>query len=70
MSLFYSLIIFVAFYDPDGYFFDEEGYDEFGGFYDKGFYVPGEKNKHEFDNHHYDYYDEDDELVRQYERGH
>lgn len=39
----------IAFYDPDGYYFDKEGYDEFGGRYDsKGFYHPGEGNKHEF----------------------
>ena len=38
-----------GFYDPDGYKFDENGLDEFGGYYDdNGNYYPGEKNKHEF----------------------
>ena len=60
--------IFVGFYDQDGYFFDKEGYDEFGGNYDEeGFYHPGEGNKHEFVDD--DYYDDDD-LIRQFERGH
>lgn len=55
------------FYDPDGYYFDKEGKDEFGGYYDGDYYIPGEKNKHEFE----DLYDEeyDDELIRQYEEG-
>ena len=39
----------LGFYDPDGYFFNEEGFDEYGGYYDEeGLYYPGEKNKHEF----------------------
>jgi len=39
----------LAFYDPDGYYFNIEGYDEFGGYYnDKGIYIPGPKNEHEF----------------------
>ena len=39
----------LGFFDPDGYFFNEDGFDEFGGYYDNdGFYHPGEKNKHEF----------------------
>ncbi len=29
------------FYDPDGYYFDEKGYDKYGGYYDDdGVYVP------------------------------
>jgi hypothetical protein len=40
-----------SFYDPDGYFFDKNGFDEFGGYYDQySNYIPGEKNKHIFDN--------------------
>lgn len=36
-----------SFYDPDGYFFNKEGFDEFGGHYDENNrYFPGEKNKH------------------------
>ena len=34
------------FYDPDGYYFNKEGYDEFGGYYEHdNCYVPGEGNK-------------------------
>ena len=51
------------FYDPDGYHFNKEGKDEFGGHYDKaGYYIPGERNQHEFDNE--DYYDEEEELIK------
>jgi hypothetical protein len=47
---FYILPNDSGFYDPDGYFFDSEGFDEFGGYYDNdGYYHPGEKNKHEFE---------------------
>lgn len=53
-----------GFYDPDGYFFNKEGYDEFGGHYDHaGFYHPGEKNKHEFEQSE-DYDEYEDELLR------
>ena len=39
-----------SFYDPDGYFFDKDGYDEFGGHYDSdNNYIPGEANKHLFE---------------------
>lgn len=40
-----------SFYDPDGHYFDKDGYDKFGGYYDENdVYVPGEGNKHLFDN--------------------
>ena len=43
------MIYLLGFYDPDGYLFNKDGFDEFGGYYDnEGFYHPGEKNKHEF----------------------
>jgi hypothetical protein len=29
------------FYDNNGFYFDEEGYDEFGGYYEGLNYVPG-----------------------------
>lgn len=60
----------IDFYDPDGYYFNKSGYDEFGGRYDKnGFYHPGEGNKHDFkDLYEEDYYEED-ELARQFEAG-
>eukprot|EP00347_Sterkiella_histriomuscorum_P019932 403339751 len=56
------------FYDPDGYYFNKEGFDEFGGSYDGIFYIPGEKNKHEFEDLYGDD-DYDDELIRQFEQG-
>lgn len=35
-----------GFFDPDGYRFNKEGYDEFGGYYDDhGYYIPGDKYK-------------------------
>ena len=38
-----------SFYDPDGHYFDVDGYDEYGGYYDENdVYVPGEGNKHLF----------------------
>ena len=32
-----------SFYDQNGYYFDKDGYDEFGGYYDDTYfyYVPG-----------------------------
>lgn len=48
-----------SFYDPDGVFFNKEGLDEFGGHYDdKNVYVPGELNKHLYDQE----YDDDDDA--------
>jgi hypothetical protein len=33
-----------SFYDPYGYHFDPEGYDDYGGYYDEyGYYCPGEE---------------------------
>lgn len=43
------LKFYLDFYDPDGYYFNVEGFDEFGGYYEGDFYHPGEKNKHEFE---------------------
>ena len=34
-----QIYINLGFFDPDGYFFDKSGYDEFGGFYEDGVYV-------------------------------
>jgi hypothetical protein len=46
---FYILPDNKGFYDPDGFLFDEKGFDQFGGYYDNdGLYHPGEANKHEF----------------------
>lgn len=55
---------FIDFYDPDGYYFDVNGKDEFGGYYDeRGLYHPGPGNIHEF-NDSYQEEDEEDELIR------
>lgn len=35
------------FYDPDGVYFDAEGYDEFEGYYEGLYYYPGPGNKAE-----------------------
>lgn len=39
-----------SFYDPYGYYFDEEGYDEMGGYYQEGRYYPGEGHEDEYYN--------------------
>ena len=68
-QLFILTIPAIAFYDPDGYrFFD--GYDEFGGYYDGEYYHPGAGNKNLFEEYYDDYYEEEDELIREFERGH
>jgi hypothetical protein len=37
------------FYDPNGYYFDQEGYDEFGGYYDDDLvYFPGPGYEEEY----------------------
>ena len=66
-----------SFYDPDGYHFDKDGLDEFGGQYDSdNNYIPGDGNKHLFEDYQeQEYADEDggydkfenDELARQFE---
>ena len=39
-----------SFYDRHRYYFDENGYDEFGGFYDEDYdaYNPGEGHEEEY----------------------
>lgn len=57
--------MWIDFYDPDGYYFNKDGFDEFGGHYEGLYYFPGEGNKHEFEEHYYDDdEDEEDELIR------
>jgi len=65
----WKILIFVDYYDPDGFYFDREGFDEFGGYYKGIFYIPGEGNKHELEDLYGDE-DEEDELIRAFERGH
>lgn len=57
-----------SFYDPDGHYFNQEGYDELGGQYDdNNIYIPGEKASHMFDqdgdDDDYDNRFENDELA-------
>jgi len=36
------ILIFIGYYDPDGFLFNTEGFDEFGGYYnEKWVYIPG-----------------------------
>jgi hypothetical protein len=39
-----------SFYDQNGYYFDKDGYDEFGGYYDDTYfyYVPGPGYEEEY----------------------
>lgn len=49
-----------SFYDPDGFYFDQEGYDKYGGYYNEsGNYVPGESKEDEY-YQTYEGFDEDD----------
>jgi hypothetical protein len=57
-------IFSLGFFDPDGYFFDSEGFDQYGGYYDNdGYYHPGEGNKHEFPD--YKAHDQNDRRGKQ-----
>ena len=54
-----------SFYDPDGYLFDKAGIDEFGGHYDSdNNYIPGETNKHLFNDMYSDSSDSLDEAIQ------
>ncbi len=80
-----KIYLSLGFFDPDGYFFDQEGFDQYGGYYDNdGYYHPGPGNKHEFPDYKahdqndrrgkqkskkYNDVEEDDELIRAFERG-
>lgn len=76
---FYILPDNKGFYDPDGYLFNSEGFDEFGGYYDEeGQYFPGDGNKHLYPELTEDKKEkkktqgkkkdiDDDELIRQFE---
>ena len=51
------------FYDVNGFYFDKEGYDEFGGYYDDDInYVPGK----EYEEEYYKRLQEENEKERQY----
>ena len=50
------------FYDNNGFYFDEEGYDEFGGYYEGLNYVPGKAYEEEY----YKRLNEENEKERQY----
>lgn len=54
-----------SFYDPDGHYFDKDGKDEFGGYYDsKNNYIPGEGNRHLFEDDNEDDDFMNDPLIR------
>ena len=59
------------FYDPDGWYFDKDGYDQFGGKYDDdNNYIPGQSNQHLFEDYGDEVGDnmfENDELAKQLE---
>ena len=61
-----------SFYDPDGYLFNKEGFDEFGGHYDDdNIYIPGEKNEELLEDDNIDednYFVEFDDLANELER--
>ena len=43
-----------SFWDPDGVYFNNEGYDKYGGYYENGEYIPGKG----WDEENYCYKDE------------
>jgi hypothetical protein len=47
-----------SFYDQNGYYFDKDGYDEFGGYYDDKYfyYVPGPGYEDEYYAKYYEMY--------------
>ena len=70
MAQVFLILIVSDFYDPDGYFF-KDGKDEFGGYYDDdNCYHPGPGNRHEFEDDEDELDEIDDDLIRQFERGH
>ena len=71
---FYILPDDQGFYDPEGYFFDSEGFDADGGHYDKfGVYHAPPKSesrsKQNGKKTKKNVYEEDDDLIRQFEGG-
>ena len=51
-----------SFWDPDGVYFNEEGYDKHGGYYEKGEYIPG-KGWDEDNNCYKDELNDEDEFI-------
>ena len=51
-----------SFWDPDGVYFNEEGYDKHGGYYEKGEYIPG-KGWDEDNNCYKDELNDEDEIL-------
>lgn len=37
-----------GYYDLNGYYFDKDGYDAYGGYYENGYYVPGPEHAEEY----------------------
>ena len=58
-----------TFYDKYGYFFDKDGFDEFGGRYDSdNNYVPPPDDNQEGDSYESSSSDKKDELLEQFEK--
>ena len=51
-----------SFWDPDGIYFNNEGYDKHGGFYENGIYIPG-KGWDEENNCYKDELNDEDEFL-------
>ena len=56
-----------SFWDPDGVYFNEEGYDKHGGYYEKGEYIPG-KGWDEDNNCYKDELNDEEEIISDYEQ--
>ena len=55
------------FYDPNGFYFDEMGYDQFGGYYDDDLnYIPGEEYAEEYYRRLYEEEEKEKEKERLY----
>ena len=50
-----------SFWDPDGVYFNNEGYDKYGGYYENGEYIPG-KGWDEENNCYKDELNDEDEI--------
>ena len=51
-----------SFWDPDGVYFNNEGYDKYGGYYENGEYIPG-KGWDEENNCYKDELNDEDEIL-------
>ena len=56
-----------SFWDPDGVYFNNEGYDKYGGYYENGEYIPG-KGWDEDNNCYKDELNDEEEIISDYEQ--